>query len=115
DLYVNLRPVKLYHEALCPLKGKGPDDIDMVFIRENTEDAYTRIGGLFKEGTPDEIAIATMLYTRKGCERAIRYAFETARKRNKEKKVTLIDKANAIRAQDIWTRAFDDVAKEYPD
>ncbi|MFG0320384.1 MAG: 3-isopropylmalate dehydrogenase [Planctomycetota bacterium JB042] len=115
DLYVNLRPVKLYHESLCPLKGKGPDDIDMVFVRENTEDAYTRIGGLFKEGTPDEVAIATMLYTRKGCERAIRYAFETAQKRNKQKKVTLVDKANAIRAQDIWTRTFEEVAKEYPD
>jgi len=115
DLFVNLRPVKLYHENLCPLKGKGPEDIDMVFVRENTEDAYTRIGGIFKEQTPDEVAIATMLYTRKGCERAIRYAFETARRRDKEKKVTLVDKANAIRAQDIWTRTFADVAKEYPD
>jgi 3-isopropylmalate dehydrogenase len=115
DLYVNLRPVKLLHERLCPLKDKGPEDVDMVFVRENTEDAYTRIGGIFKQSTPDEVAIATMLYTRKGCERAIRYAFEVARKRNKQKKVTLIDKANAIRAQDIWTRTFADVAKEYPD
>ncbi len=115
DLYVNLRPVKLYAEALCPLKGKTIDDIDMVFVRENTEDAYTRIGGIFKEGTPDEVAIATMIYTRKGCERAIRYAFETARKRDKKRKVTLIDKANAIRAQDIWTRTFAEVARDYPD
>lgn len=115
DLYVNLRPVKLYAERLCPIKGKGPKDVDMVFVRENTEDAYTRIGGIFKEGTPDEVAMATMIYTRKGCERAIRYAFETARKRDKQKKVTLIDKANAIRAQDIWTRTFAEVATEYPD
>jgi 3-isopropylmalate dehydrogenase len=115
DLYVNLRPVKLYDARLCPLKDKGPADVDMVFVRENTEDAYTRIGGILKENTPDEVAIATMIYTRKGCERAIRYAFETARKRNGKKKVMLIDKANAIRAQDIWTRTFADVAKEYPD
>lgn len=115
DLYINLRPVKLYSESLCPLKDKTPDDVDMVFVRENTEDAYTRIGGILKAGTPDEVATATMIYTRKGCERAIRYAFELARKRNKKKKVTLVDKANAIRAQDIWTRTFADVAKDYPD
>jgi 3-isopropylmalate dehydrogenase len=82
-------------------------------VRENTEDAYIGIGGHFKLGTPDEVAIATMLYTRKGCERAIRYAFEIAKTR-KRKKVTLIDKANAVRPQDIWTRAFADVAKENP-
>lgn len=115
DLYVNLRPVKLYAERLCPLKDKKPEQIDMVFVRENTEDAYTRIGGIFKQGTPDEVALATMLYTRKGCERAIRYAFETARKPGRRKKVTLVDKANAIRAQDIWTRTFEEVARDYPD
>ncbi len=115
DLYINLRPVKLYSEHLCPLKDKKPADIDMVFVRENTEDAYTRLGGIFKQGTPDEVATATMIYTRKGCERAIRYAFEVAQKRAKRKKLTLIDKANAIRAQDIWTRTFDEVAREYPD
>jgi 3-isopropylmalate dehydrogenase len=117
DLYVNLRPVKLYDARLCPLKDKGPEDVDMVFVRENTEDAYTRIGGILKENTPDEVAIATMIYTRKGCERAIRYAFETAMRRpgkNGKRKVTLIDKANAIRAQDIWTRTFAAVAKDYP-
>ncbi|MBI4882092.1 MAG: 3-isopropylmalate dehydrogenase [Planctomycetes bacterium] len=115
DLYINLRPVKLYSEHLCPLKDKKPADIDMVFVRENTEDAYTRLGGIFKQGTPDEVATATMIYTRKGCERAIRYAFEVARKRAKRKKLTLVDKANAIRAQDIWTRTFAEVAQEYPD
>jgi 3-isopropylmalate dehydrogenase len=115
DLYVNLRPVRLYAEHLCPIKDKRPEDVDMVFVRENTEDAYTRIGGVFKQDTPDEVAIATMLYTRKGCERAIRYAFDLARKRNGKRKVTLIDKANAIRAQDIWTRTFEEVGREYPD
>ncbi len=115
DLYVNLRPVKLYAEHLCPLKGKGPEHIDMVFIRENTECGYTGIGGILKKGTPDEVAIQEMVYTRKGVERAVRYAFELARKRNKQKKVTLIDKANAIRAHDLWTRVFEEVAREYPD
>ncbi len=113
DLFVNLRPIKLYDERFCPLKEKKPADVDMVVVRENTEDAYTGIGGIFKEGTPDEIAIATMLYTRKGCERVIRYAFELAKTR-KRRKLTLVDKANAVRPQDIWTRTFAEVAREYP-
>lgn len=115
DLYVNLRPVRLYAEHLCPIKGKKPEDIDMVVIRENTEDLYSGIGGILKKGTPDEVAIADMVFTRKGCERVIRYAFELARARNKQKKVTLVDKANAIRAMDIWTRTFAEVGEEYPD
>jgi 3-isopropylmalate dehydrogenase len=115
DLYVNLRPIKLYAEHLCPLKGKTPKDIDIVVIRENTEDLYAGIGGILKKGTPDEVAVADMIFTRKGCERAIRYAFEIARKRNGRKKVTLVDKANAIRAMDIWTRTFAEVGAEYPD
>ena len=114
DLYVNLRPIKLYDARFCPIKEKKPEDVDLVVVRENTEDAYTGIGGTFKQGTPDEIAIATMLYTRKGCERAIRYGFELAKKR-KRRKLTLIDKANAVRPQDIWTRTFAEVAKEYPE
>jgi 3-isopropylmalate dehydrogenase len=113
DLYVNLRPIKLYDARFCPLKDKKPADVDLVVVRENTEDAYTGIGGHFKIGTPDEVAIATMLYTRKGCERAIRYAFELAKSRPR-RKVTLIDKANAVRTQDIWTRTFAEVAAGYP-
>ncbi len=115
DLYINLRPIKLYAEQFCPLKGKKPEDVDMVVVRENTEDAYTNLGGIFKKGTPDEVAIAEMVFTRKGVERAIRYAFELARKRNKKKKVTLIDKANAVRPMDLWTRTFAEVGEEYPD
>jgi 3-isopropylmalate dehydrogenase len=115
DLYINLRPIKLYAEHLCPIKNKTPKDIDIVVIRENTEDLYAGIGGILKKGTPDEVAVANMIFTRKGCERAIRYAFETARARNKNKKVTLVDKANAIRAMDIWTRTFAEVGAEYPD
>jgi 3-isopropylmalate dehydrogenase len=115
DLYVNLRPVRLHAEHLCPLKDKGPEDVDMVFVRENTEDVYTGIGGIFKKGTPDEVAIQEMIFTRKGTERVIRYAFELARKRNRQKKLLMIDKANAIRAMDLWTRTFEDVGAEYPD
>jgi len=98
DLFINLRPIKLYSESLCPLKDKKCKDIDMVVVRENTEDVYTGIGGIMKKGTPDEVAIANMVYTRKGCERAVRYAFEVAAARNRDRKVTLVDKANAIRA-----------------
>ena len=115
DLFVNLRPVKLYHESLTPLKDKTPEDIDMVFVRENTEDLYVGIHGFFKKGTPDEVATQEMLMTRKGCERAVRYAFELARKRNKTKRLMLIDKANALRGQDIWTRTFEEVGAEYAD
>lgn len=115
DLYVNLRPIKLYAESLCPIKDKRCEDVDLVVVRENTEDVYTGIGGIMKKGTPDEIAVANMVFTRKGCERAVRYAFEIAKARNKDNKVTLVDKANAIRAQDIWTRTVEEVGKEYPD
>ncbi|HLA08412.1 MAG TPA: 3-isopropylmalate dehydrogenase [Anaerolineales bacterium] len=119
DLYINLRPIKLYAEALCPLKGKGPDDIDFIVIRENTEGEYSQVGGILKKGTPDEVATSTSIYTRKGVERAIRYGFELARSRSAERNrpghLTMVDKANAIRPQEIWTRTFAEVGKEYPD
>ncbi len=114
DLYVNLRPIKLFDERLCPLKGKGPDDVDLVIVRENTEGAYTGMHGFAHKGQPLEVATQTMVYTREGVERAIRFAFQLAATR-KKRKVTLIDKANAVRAHDIWTRAFADVAREFPD
>ncbi len=113
DLYINLRPIRLYAEHLCPLKGKKPEDIDMLVVRENTESLYVGIGGQFKRGTPDEVALAEMVMTRKGVERAVRYAFETARAAGR-KKITLVDKANAIRPQDLWTRVFEEVGGEYP-
>src|SRR6185369_13730309 len=97
DLFVNLRPVKLYAESLCPLKGKKVGDIDAIVVRENTEDVYAGIGGIFKKGTPDEVAVAEMIFTRRGTER-----------------VTMVDKANAIRAMDLWTRTFEEVGREYP-
>jgi len=115
DLYVNLRPVRLYAEHLCPLKDKRPKDVDFVVVRENTEDAYAGMRGFFKKGTPDEIATQEILFTRKGVERVIRYSFELARRRGRGKKLTLIDKANAVRAMDLWTRTFAEVGAEYPD
>ena len=115
DMYINLRPIKLYAEYLCPLKDKKPEHIDMIFVRENTEDLYIGMGGHFKKGTQDEVAIQQMIMTRKGVERAVRYAFELTRKRNKRRKLTLIDKVNAIGAMEIWTRTFEEVGQEYPD
>ena len=114
DMYLNLRPVKLYHQDLCPLQGKTTKDIDMVFVRENTESLYCQIHGSFKAGTPDEITTQEMVNTRKGVERAVRYAYDLAQGRER-KKLTLIDKANALRSQDLWTRTFAEVGEEYPD
>ena len=115
DLYINLRPIKLYAEHLCPIKDKKPEDVDLIVVRENTEDLYTGIGGYFKKGTPDEVVIGNQIFTRKGCERAVRYAFDLARKRAKRKKLTLVDKANAIEIQQLWRRTVEEVAPDYPD
>ena len=113
DLYVNFRPIKLYHERLCPLKGKQPSDVDMVVFRENTEGAYVGVGGVFKKGTPDEIAVQEEMHTRKGVERIIRAAFEYAVK-NERRKVTMCDKSNVMRfGHDLWQRCFAEVAGEF--
>ena len=114
DQYINLRPVKLYLGVDTPLKDKGPEDIDFVVVRENTEGAYTGAGGFLKKGTPDEVAIQEAIHTRKGVERCIRFAFEFCRKRNQRKKVTLCGKTNVLTyAFDLWERAFYEVAKEF--
>lgn len=116
DQYINLRPVKLYEGVETPLKDKGPEDIDFVVIRENTEGLYAGAGGFLKKGTKDEVAVQESINTRKGVERAIRFAFETARKRNKKKMVTLCAKTNVLTyASDLWERTFYEVAKDYPD
>ena len=116
DQYINLRPVKLYPGVETPLAGKGPDDIDYVVVRENTEDVYCGVGGFLKKGTPDEVATQVAVYTRKGCERCIRWAFDYTRKRNKKKRLTLVAKTNVLTyGHDLWWRAFQEVAKEYPD
>ena len=116
DQYVNLRPVVLYPGVETPLKDKGPEDIDFVVVRENTEGLYAGAGGVLKKGTPDEVAVQESINTRKGVERCIRFAFEYARRRNKKKKVTLCGKTNVLTyAFDLWERTFYEVAKEYPD
>jgi len=118
DQYINLRPVKLYPGVETPLADKGPDDIDFVVVRENTEDLYCGIGGFMKKGTPDEVASQTALYSRKGCERCIRWAFEYTQRRNNPqgKMLTLVAKTNVLTyGHDLWWRTFQDVAKEYPD
>ena len=116
DQYVNLRPVKLYPGVKTPLKDKGPEDIDFVVVRENTEGLYTGSGGFLKKGTPDEIAIQESINTRKGVERCLRYAFDQCRKRNKKKRLTLCGKTNVLTyAFDLWVRVFEEVGREYPD
>lgn len=118
DQYINLRPVKLYPGVETPLAGKTCKDIDFVVVRENTEDMYCGVGGFLKKGTADEVATQTALYTRKGCERCIRWAFEYTRKRNnpKGKRLTLVAKTNVLTyGHDLWWRTFEEVAKDYPD
>ncbi|MGC8657957.1 MAG: 3-isopropylmalate dehydrogenase [Desulfomonilaceae bacterium] len=116
DLYVNLRPVKLYPNVETPLKNKGPEDIDFVVLRENTEGFYVGSGGYFKKGTADEVAIQESINTRKGIERLLRYAFEVTRARGKRKKLTLCGKTNVLTyAWELWSRTFGEIAKEYPD
>jgi len=116
DQYINLRPVKLYPGVWTPLRDKGPEDIDFVVIRENTEGLYLGLGGVMREGTLDEVAIQEMVNTRKGVERCVRYAFEYTRRRNRKKKLTLCDKANVLTyVHGLWRRVFEEVGKEYPD
>jgi 3-isopropylmalate dehydrogenase len=116
DQYINLRPVKLFPGVETPLAGKKPQDIDFIVVRENTEDMYVGMGGFLKKNTPDEVATQIAIYTRKGCERCVRYAFELTRKRNKKKRLTLVAKTNVLTfGHDLWWRTFQDVAREYPD
>ena len=115
DLYANVRPVKLLDAWLCPLKGVEPKDVDFTVIRENTEGLYCGMGGVFKQGTADEIAVQEDLNTRKGVERIIRYAFDYARQHGR-KKVLMADKSNVMTyAHGLWQRVFKEVEAEYPD
>jgi 3-isopropylmalate dehydrogenase len=117
DQYINLRPVKLLPGVETPLAGRGPADIDFVVVRENTEDLYCGVGGFLKKGTPDEVAVQQAIYTRKGCERCVRWAFEYTRRRNSPKKtLTLVAKTNVLTfGHDLWWRTFQEVARDYPD
>ena len=114
DQYVNLRPIKLLNGAPCPLIGVKPQDIDMVVVRENSEGEYSNVGARLYQHSPNEIALQTGVFSRHGCERIIRYAFELA-KRDK-KSVTSISKGNALRYSMVfWDEIFAEVAKDYPD
>src|SRR5882672_5599288 len=117
EQYINLRPVKLYDERFCPLKDKGPEDIDFVVVRENNEGLYAGAGGFVFKGTPHEIAVQESINTRRGVERCLRFAFEFTRKRNKHKKLTLCGKTNVLTyAFDLWERAFHEIGqKDFPD
>jgi len=115
DLYVNYRPVRLLDERLCPLKGRTPADVNFAVFRENTEGLYVGIGGRFKPGTEDEVAIQEEVNTWKGVHRIIRHAFEFARARGLTR-VCMADKSNAMTAgHALWQRVFHEVAPEYPE
>jgi 3-isopropylmalate dehydrogenase len=120
DLYANVRPVRLLDAALCPLKNMEPKDVDFVVLRENTEGVYTDAGGVFKQGTADEIAIQEDINTRKGVERIIRFAFQYCEQHLKidgspRSKVLMCDKSNAMtHAGSLWQRVFQEVSAGYP-
>jgi 3-isopropylmalate dehydrogenase len=116
DQYINLRPVVLYPGVETPLKDKGPEDINFVVVRENTEGLYAGAGGHLRYGTPDEVAIQTSINTRQGVDRCLKFAFELARRRNRAKKLTLVAKTNVLTfASGLWFRAFEAMASSYPD
>ena len=117
DQYINLRPVKLYPNVETPLKDKGPEHIDYVVVRENSGGVYTGAGGITMKGTPHEVAVQEMIYTRFQVERCLRYAFEFTRKRNKRKTLALVGKTNVLTyVFDLWERAFHEIGeKDYPD
>ena len=123
DQYINLRPVKLYPGVECPLKGKGPKEIDYCVIRENSGGLYTGIGGLSRKGTKDEVAVQQMMYTYDQVERCVRYAFEYARKCGKKARgigdsntLALVGKSNVLTYMyELWNRVFAEVGAEYPD
>lgn len=116
DLYVNERPAYLYAGVESPLRGYEPGAIDMVVVRENTEGEYTNVGGFVYHHLPEEVAIQTSVFTRHGCERIIRYAFDLARRRNQKRKVASITKSNAQGyGMVLWDRIFREVSAEYPD
>ena len=113
DLYANVRPVRLFHERLCPLKGVGVEDVNFAVIRENTEGAYVNSGGVFKKGTPDEVANQVEIHTRKGVDRIVEYAFQYAERHGKTK-VCMSDKSNVMGyAGDLWQRCFKEAASRH--
>jgi 3-isopropylmalate dehydrogenase len=115
DLYVNYRPIRLLDERLCPLKGRGPSDVNFVVFRENTEGLYVGVGGRFKAGTEDEITVQEELNTYKGVHRIVRHAFEHARTAGRGR-VCMADKSNAMPdGHALWQRVFRELAPRYPE
>ncbi len=116
DQYINLRPVKLYPGVECPIKGKGPKEIDYTVIRENTGGMYSGQGGQTNKGTKNEIAEQRMIYTYAQVERLMRYAFDFTQKHGKKKKLAMVGKSNVLTYMyDLWNRVFDEVGSDYPD
>jgi 3-isopropylmalate dehydrogenase len=120
DQYINLRPVKLYPGVDCPLKDKGPEDVNFDVLRENTEDLYCGAGGFLRKGSSQEVATQEMIATRFGAERCLRYAFEFCKKKKDAGQgkglLTLVHKTNVLTfCGDLWFRAFEEIATEYPD
>ncbi|HEO71406.1 MAG TPA: 3-isopropylmalate dehydrogenase, partial [Candidatus Hydrogenedentes bacterium] len=117
DQYINLRPVKLYPCVETPIKDKGPADIDFVVVRENSAGLYTGFGGVQRKGTPYEVAVQEMVYTRNEVDRCLRFAFQYAQRRAKTHKLTLCGKTNVLTyVYDLWERAFHEMgACEFPD
>ena len=114
DQYINLRPVKLLKGAPCPLAGKSCEDIDMIFIRENSEGEYSGSGAWLYKDQPNEVVIQNSVFSRKGCERVIRYAYELAKKEGRS--LTSVSKANALNYSMVfWDQIFEEVGREYPD
>ncbi len=118
DQYINLRPVKLYPGIDCPLKDKGPEDIDFIVVRENTGGLYTGHGGVTRKGTPHEVATQVMVYDRQMVDRCLKYSFELAKERKDEGKpgkLTLVNKTNVLtNVGDLWFRAFMEMKESYP-
>jgi len=114
DLYINFRPVKLLHDRLTPLAGRSRNDVDFVVFRENTEGMYVFVGGNFKKGTDEEVAVQQEINTRQGVERIVEAAFAYAEREGRER-VTMVDKANAMTfGHDLWRRTFAEVATRHP-
>ena len=115
DQFACVRPSVLYPGVNTPLKDLKPYDIDFVVVRENTEGEYANVGGFQYENFPDEVAVQSAVFTRKGCERVIRFAFELAIERNKKMHLTSITKSNAQGySMVLWDRTFEEVKKDYP-
>lgn len=114
--YINLRPVRLLPGAPCPLKDKGPEDIDFIVVRENVEGEYCNVGGIRNEGKPDEIALQTSVFTRANTEKVMKYAFDLTRKRDRKKKLTCVTKSNALNYSMVfWDKIFKEVGRDYPE